>query len=162
MRSEMIRTFIRMGRASEAMFTGDEIALVPCEYEGRNRQIGCECTFKFYLRHKTSGGIAGHISLRVGDSPEQFYLGHIGYHVRPLFRGHGYAADACRLLVPVLAAFGMRSVVITTDPTNIPSIRTCERLHCCLESTVAVPVEVREKVDISSVKRRYIWMPIKP
>ncbi len=159
MKSEMIRTFIRLGRAGEAMFTGNEIALVPCEYAGRNRQIGCECTFKFHIRHKATGSTAGQISLRVGDSAEQFYLGHIGYHVRPLFRGHGYAADACRLLTPVLAAFGMRSVIITTDPTNAPSIRTCERLHCYLESTVTVPIEIREKVDISSVKRRYIWRP---
>ena len=101
--------------------------------------------------------VAGEISIRLGDSPEQFYLGHVGYHVDPPFRGHHYAAQACRLCMPLLRCLGMRSAVITTDPTNLPSIKTCEILCCELESTVTVPRKITDKLELSTVKRRYLW-----
>ena len=74
--------------------------------------------------------------LRVGEDESLFYLGHIGYHVDPPFRGHSAALHACRLCVPVFHELGMRTFVITTDEDNLPSILTCERLGCILESTV--------------------------
>jgi predicted acetyltransferase len=103
------------------------------------------------------GRVAGEVALRIGDSPEQFYLGHIGYHIDPPFRGHGYAARACRLAAPVFGALGYRFAVITTDPDNQPSVKTCLRLCCELESTVRVPPWVKEKLDISDVKHRFLW-----
>jgi predicted acetyltransferase len=157
MRSEWIRRFIHLGRRGETMLEDESVALRPREYGGRSRVIGSEHTFTFDVVERASGRIAGEISLRVGDSPEQFYLGHVGYHVDPPFRGHGYAARACRLCAPMLAALGMRTAVITTDPGNLPSVKTCQRLGCVLECTVPVPGKVRDKLSISLEKRRYIW-----
>ena len=97
------------------------------------------------------------VDVRIGDSPEQFYLGHIGYHVDEPFRGHGYARRACLLAAPLLRGYDMRTVVITTDPDNWPSVRTCENLGCVLESTVNVPEKMVEKLEISTVKHRFIW-----
>jgi len=148
-----------MARRRETMFADGEIALRPREYVGYSRQIGCEHSFVFDMILMENDRVAGEIALRIGESPEQFYLGHIGYHVDPPFRGHGYAAKACRLCAPLLAAFGMRTAVITTDPTNLPSVSTCRKLGCRLECTVRVPPQMRERLDISSVKRRYVWVP---
>jgi len=158
MRNEWIRQFIRLASREEPMFENAEISLVPREYYGFNRHIGSEHTLTFDVVELSSDRVAGEISLRIGDSPEQFYLGHVGYHVDPPFRGHRYAAKACRLCAPLLRNLGMRSAVITTDPTNLPSIKTCDWLHCELESTVAVPRKITDKLEISTVKRRYLWL----
>ena len=158
MKGNMARRFMRLGRSGETMFEGGEIALKPREHLGRSRTIGSIHTFIFDIVERSTGRMAGEIALRIGDSAEQFYLGHIGYHVNPPFRGHGYAGKACALCVPLMKDFGMSSAVITTDPTNLPSVRTCIKLGCTLESTVSVPDWVRGKLDISTEKHRYIWL----
>jgi predicted acetyltransferase len=157
MKNELIREFIRMAKVEEYMFQNDDVALMPREYAGLNRQIGCEHSLIFDIVQRQGAHVAGELALRIGDSPEQFYLGHIGYHVDPPFRGYAYAAQACRLCIPALNAFGMRCAVITTDPTNLPSVKTCLKLGCELECTVSVPEKITDKLEISTVKRRYIW-----
>ena len=99
----------------------------------------------------------GRINLRLGESPCVYVFGHIGYHVDPPDRGHRYAERACRLLQPLIRRRGKSSVVITCDPDNIPSRKTCEALGCELERTVKVPDWIRESWSISAVKCRYIW-----
>lgn len=100
---------------------------------------------------------AGRISLRLGESECVYYFGHIGYHVDPPYRGQHFARRACQLLRPVMEAAGKGSVVITTDPDNLPSRRTCEGLGCELENIVQVPRHIRTRWEISAVKCRYIW-----
>ena len=109
-----------------------------------------------HIVEKTRGQIAGEISLRLGESPAMFYLGHIGYHVDAPYRGNHFAARACALSRPFLLECGLQSVVITTDDDNMPSIRTCERLGCEWESTVDVPEWCIRQFQISTRKRRYI------
>ncbi len=99
---------------------------------------------------------AGYVSLRQGESAGLYYLGHIGYRVEPPFRGHGYAAEAVQLLLPLMRECGLQSVVITTDEDNIPSRRTCEKLGCVLESVVPVPERYRELCMGARSKCRYI------
>lgn len=99
----------------------------------------------------------GRINLRLGESPCVYVFGHIGYHVDPPFRGNHYALRACRLLAPLIRQRGKESVVITCDPDNIPSRKTCEELGGVLERTVRVPDWIRESWSISAVKCRYIW-----
>ena len=48
--------------------------------------------------------------------------------------------------------------IITCDPDNIPSRRTCEGLGCVYERTVSVPEDILRKYDISPAKCRYIWL----
>lgn len=100
---------------------------------------------------------AGRISLRLGESECTYYFGHIGYHVDPPFRGRHFARRACALLRPMIEAAGKASVVITADPDNLPSRRTCEGLGCVLENIVDVPARIRDRWEISPVKCRYIW-----
>ena len=84
--------------------------------------------------------IAGTLSLRVGqDDALQHYWGHIGYGVFPPSRGHHFAERACRLILPLARKHDMRTLWITTNPDNIPSRRTCERLGAVLVDTIAIP-----------------------
>ena len=100
----------------------------------------------------------GQISFRDGESRCIYYFGHIGYHIDPPFRGNHYAKRACMLLDKELRRCGKRSVVITCDPENIASRKTCIGLGCAWEGIVFVPDDIREKYEISSVKCRYVWI----
>lgn len=70
----------------------------------------------------------GHINLRIGYTDGLYYGGQIGYGVDEQYRGRGYAAEACRLLLPVATAHGMEKLLITNDHTNHASKRVCEKL----------------------------------
>ena len=100
----------------------------------------------------------GYVSLRLGESPSLYYLGHIGYRIEPPYRGHGYALQACELLQYLMHEHALRSVVITTDTDNWASRKTCERLGCVLESIVSVPQEYRVLCSGAEKKCRYIYM----
>lgn len=84
--------------------------------------------------------IAGGIGLRIGSSDDiDCYYGHVGYHVYPASRGHHYAQRAVQLLLPLARHYGLDPLWITTNPDNLPSRRTCERLGADLVDTVDVP-----------------------
>lgn len=157
MKNEAEKMFIRAGRRREALFHDEEFALVPRQYAHRVPQIDGACSMIFDIVDIPTGKIAGEIALRLGDGEALYYLGHIGYHVDPPFRGRNGALRACRMCLPLIQQMGMRSFVITTDEDNHPSIRTCEKLGCVLESTVDVPMWCRTEFEISPRKRRYIY-----
>ena len=98
--------------------------------------------FWMHLSARDEHGItmAGGIRLRIGSTHniEQYY-GHIGYHVYPPARGHHYAERAARLVLPLARRHAMKSLIITCNPDNIPSRRTCERLGASLIDIVALP-----------------------
>ena len=142
---------------SRALFRDDEIALVPSREDVRSTRLGIRdgYTLNIYLR-KTRHCI-GYVSLRVGESPALYYLGHIGYRIDPPYRGHGYAARACEMIIPLIRELNLKSLCITADPDNTPSRKTCERIGCELESIARVPVTYLEVCAGSQYKCRYIW-----
>lgn len=158
MKTTIEREFIRCGRRRGVMYEDDVIALIPRSYAHRVNRIDGACSMIFDIIDQESGRIAGEIALRLGEGAGLFYLGHVGYHIDPPYRGKGEALHACRLCLPVFNLMNMRSFVITTDEDNIPSIRTCEKLGCILESTVDVPVWCQNEYEISSRKRRYVYV----
>jgi len=58
---------------------------------------------------------------------------------------------------PLILLHGKESVVITCDPDNWASRKTCIRLGCELERTVDVPRRIQTRWLISERKCRYIW-----
>jgi len=156
MKTAAERAFIRAGRRREALYFDEEFALIPREYARRISRIDGACSMIFDIVDVATRRIAGEIALRIGEGESLYYLGHIGYHIDPPFRGRHGALRACRMCFPILKAMGLRSFVITTDEDNYPSIRTCELLGCELESTVDVPVWCQTEFAISNRKRRYI------
>ncbi|MBR5547069.1 MAG: GNAT family N-acetyltransferase [Clostridia bacterium] len=157
MKTSAEKEFIRAGRQRQALFADEEFALIPREYAHRVSQIDGACSMVFDIVDIQTLRTAGEIALRVGEGQSLFYLGHIGYHMDPPFQGRHGALRACRMVIPLLRAMGMQSFVITTDEDNIPSVKTCERLGCVLESTVDVPNWCRAEFCLSHRKRRYIY-----
>lgn len=70
----------------------------------------------------------GKCDLRIGYNENLYYGGHIGYSVKPRYRGNHMAAKACRLLFAMAKEQNMEYVYITCNPDNLPSKRTCEIL----------------------------------
>ncbi len=157
MKTAMERAFIRCGQSGRTMADDGLVRLRPREYLHRSRQLDGAVLMTFDVLDAATGRVAGEISLRIGEGRGLFYLGHIGYHIDPPFRGRHAALHACRLCVPILDGMGMGSFVITTDEDNVPSIRTAMALGCRLESTVDVPLWCRQEYGISARKRRYVF-----
>lgn len=95
--------------------------------------------YHFDICQAATGIPAGRLSLRVGETPDLYYSGHIGYAVQEDFRGNGYAYRACRLVIPLAKQHRMPLLRITCRPDNIPSRRTIERLGATLREIAIVP-----------------------
>ncbi|MBR3494924.1 MAG: GNAT family N-acetyltransferase [Clostridia bacterium] len=134
-----------------------EIDLIPVRTLDADPEMQFGREYTWIIAPHGSRREMGEIALRLGESPCVYCFGHIGYHVDPPYRGHHYALKACRLIEPLIRREGKSSVVITCDPDNTPSRRTCEELGCALERTVRVPAWIRAHWSISEVKCRYIW-----
>jgi tagatose 1,6-diphosphate aldolase len=66
------------------------------------------------------------------------HVGPIGYGIDEAYRGHHFAERACRILLPLIARHGMRTIWLTCSPDNIASKRTLERLGAKLIDIVPV------------------------
>lgn len=87
------------------------------------------------------GTKAGICDLRVGYNQKIYYGGNIGYTVYPEHRGHRYAAKACLLLFELAKKHGLHSLIITCNPDNQASRKTCEYAGGMLEAIADLPVD---------------------
>lgn len=94
--------------------------------------------YHFEMRPHGEKKVMGAIRLRIGSNAALHYAGHIGYEVKPEFRGHGYAARACRLLFPLAYSHGLKRVSLNVDPKNTPSVRTCLRIGAVHTDTIHI------------------------
>ena len=84
----------------------------------------------------------GNINLRIGSNPHiERYAGHIGYGVRPAYRGHHYASRSLVLLLPFARSLGIDPLWITCDPDNAASRRSLEISGAEFIEVVDVPDE---------------------
>lgn len=83
--------------------------------------------YHFYICD-LSGKKMGVCDLRIGHNENLYYGGNIGYRVEKEFRGHHYAAKACRLLFELAKKHDLGYLIITCNPDNIASRKTCEYL----------------------------------
>ena len=138
-------------------FSDGEIDLVMTREDVRDEDCGIEDGYTLAIYPAGTRHYAGYVSLRLGESPGLYYLGHIGYRVEPDYRGRNYAEKACRLLLPLLRRLQLESVVITNNVDNIPSRKTCEHLGCTLERIADVPAAYRALCAGARQKCRYVW-----
>lgn len=138
------------------MFHDEEIALVLSPEDVYDPSLGIADGYTFYIYLQKPRRRIGYVSLRLGESPALYYLGHIGYRIDAAYRGHGYAARACRMLIPLMQDFRLFSVCITANPENTPSRKTCEHIGCELESIAPVPPAYRAVCAGAEYKCRYI------
>ncbi len=72
------------------------------------------------------GTAIGKCDLRIGHNQKLYIGGNIGYCIDEPYRGHRYAAKACKLLFGLAHRHGLGYVIITCQPDNAASARTCE------------------------------------
>ncbi|MBQ8082526.1 MAG: GNAT family N-acetyltransferase [Clostridia bacterium] len=143
--------------ARNASFSNDQIDVRLTSQDITSQECGIDDGYLFYIYRRHGLKKIGYVSLRLGESPSLYYLGHIGYRIDEPYRGNGYARQACELIKPFARELGLLSVVITTDTDNMASRKTCERLGCALEAIVPVPPEYQPLCSGSQYKCRYIW-----
>lgn len=94
-----------------------------------------------------AGERMGETDLRIGHNDRLFYGGNIGYRVEPEFRGHHYAAKAVKLLFDLARRHGLEYLIITCNPDNTASYRTCELAGGKLIGTYELPEDNDMRVE---------------
>lgn len=74
-------------------------------------------------------------------------MGNIGYEIDEPCRGHHYAGKACRLLFELAKRHGMEYLIITCNPDNRPSRKTCEWLGGELLEIAELPEDNGMRVE---------------
>jgi D,D-heptose 1,7-bisphosphate phosphatase len=135
-----------------------EIELIIEEKADAYEPKGYLPAYKYKIRLHNSKDRIGRIDIRIGHNRNTYYGGNIGYEIEEAYRGHHYAAKACRLVKKVAEAHGMDKVIITNSPSNIPSRKTCENLGARLLEIVDLP-EDNEMYQLGDRQKcRYEWM----
>lgn len=83
----------------------------------------------------------GLCDLRIGHNENLYYGGNIGYEIFSPYRGHHYAGKACKLLFKLAKKHGLEYVIITCNPDNLASARTCEYAGGTLLEIAELPPE---------------------
>ena len=99
------------------------------------------------------GHAMGRCDLRIGYSDGLYYSGHIGYAVDEEYRGHHYAAKACKLLFELAKKHEMHYLYITCDPDNWPSRKTLEYLKGELLEIAELPEDNDMRVNDGSTEK---------
>jgi len=72
------------------------------------------------------GTVVGNCSLKIWHTPVIWFAGNIGYEVYEPYRGHRYAAKACRLLYPLAIRHNLDYLIITCNVSNAASERSIQ------------------------------------
>jgi len=112
-----------------------------------------------YRIFDTDENDVGDINFRIGDSEHvRQGTGHIGYEIWEEYQGLRYARKACLAIAPwVLKKSG--TVIITTDPGNIASIKTIESIGAQFKDEVDIPIDNPHYQRGRFTKLRYLWTP---
>ncbi len=144
-------------RALAELGHGDVVLLLANDVPARP-ELGRLRALHYAIRRRDASAVVGTIDLRLGYTTHiVLYGGHVGYGVQPEHRGHGYAAQACRALLPVARGFGMDTVYITCNPDNWASRKTCERIGAVLIEIVDLPPDCDMYLEGERQKCRYRW-----
>ena len=116
----------------------DEIKLVLEKTVNGNPEKNWVPAYHFAIcNHK--GVKMGVCDLRIGHNDQLYYGGNIGYSVNEEYRGHHYAEKACLLLFELARKHHLDYVIITCNPDNYASRKTCEYAGGKLLEIVELP-----------------------
>lgn len=100
-----------------------------------------------YLLLKDGVEVVGEIRFRPGlTSPYERWNGHIGYNIRPLQRGKGYATRQLVLLLEEARKLHLVGVSLIIEDENPASVRVIEKNGGRLLRTIEDPVQARVMV----------------
>lgn len=105
-----------------------------------------------FLVADVDGQIVGRVSIRheLNDYLEE-RGGHIGYGIRPAFRGKGYATQILSKAVLIVRALGVQRVLVTCNDSNAVSRHVIEKCGGALENII--------EADDGEKVRRYLFVP---
>ena len=103
----------------------NEIILQLTKTTDENPSKGWVSAYHFAICDPT-GKQMGLCDLRIGHNDNLYYGGNIGYEIYPEYRGHHYAGKACRLLFKLAKMHELGYIIITCNPENTASSKTCE------------------------------------
>ncbi|MEX2683219.1 MAG: GNAT family N-acetyltransferase [Candidatus Sigynarchaeota archaeon] len=141
------------------LLTDGEIDVV-VEREARgNRLRGLVPAYHFKIMLHGKPEKIGRVDLRIGYRDRLvLYGGHVGYGIDETFRGHGYAAKACKLIEQVAIDHHMDVLWITCNPENVASRRTCEKIGCEFLEIIDLPRDNDMYKRGDRRKCRYRWI----
>ncbi|GAB2569495.1 GNAT family N-acetyltransferase [Gracilibacillus alcaliphilus] len=119
--------------------TGEEIDLILHKTVPGNVEMDWVPTYHFDITLHNQTERIGEIDIRIGYNQQLYYGGQIGYQVDEAYRGHHYAAKAVRLIQQVAEAHQMEELIITCNPDNFASRKTCEYAGAELKEIVDLP-----------------------
>lgn len=103
----------------------DEIALVLEKTVEGNDEKGWVPAYHFAICNNKDLKV-GVCDLRIGHNDNVYYGGNIGYRINEEYRGHHYAGKACLLLFELARKHDLNYLIITCNPDNYASRKTCE------------------------------------
>lgn len=116
----------------------EEIKLIVDRLDVGNSETNRVPAYHFHICDLRDN-IMGACDLRIGCTDGLYYGGHIGYGLKEEYRGHHYAAKACKLLFSLAKKHDMSYLYITCNPDNFPSRKTCEYLQGEFLGVVELP-----------------------
>ncbi|MCE5196283.1 MAG: GNAT family N-acetyltransferase [Negativicutes bacterium] len=96
-------------------------------------------TYYFKIRRRSDDVELGRCDLRIGTNCKTAIDGNLSFTIYPAWRGHHYAAKACRLLLQLARRHQMESLIITCRPENTASRKTCLLLGAQLQEIFTLP-----------------------
>lgn len=95
----------------------------------------------------------GACDLRIGHNENTYYGGNIGYCIEEEYRGRHYAGKACLLLFELAKKHNMDHLIITCDPDNIASRKTCEYAGCHLVGIITLPEDNAMRLENGATEK---------
>lgn len=119
--------------------TDGEIDLKIEEKTPSNEEKGYVPAYKYRITLHDSEDSIGAIDIRIGYNENIYYGGHIGYSIKEACRGNNYASKACKIIKQIATAHGMDRIIITCNPNNSASRKTCEKAGLKFKEIVDLP-----------------------
>ena len=103
----------------------------------------------------------GVCDLRIGHNLNVYYGGNIGYRIYEKYRGRHYAGKACLLLFELAKKHNMEYLIITCNPDNYASRKTCEYAGCHLVEIVRLPEDNDMRIEDGETEKCIYRIEIK-
>ncbi len=103
-----------------------------------------------------SGQNIGDCDLRIGHNAKTYYGGNVGYQIQEEYRGYHYAGKACLLLFELAKKHHMDYLIITCNPDNYASRKTCEYAGGHLVEIVELPEDNDMRLEAGETEK-YIY-----
>lgn len=135
----------------------DEIQLVLEKAVAGNVEKGWVPAYHFAICND-NGIKLGACDLRIGHNDKLYYGGNIGYRIDEEYRGNHYAGKACKLLFELARKHNLEYLIITCNPDNIASRKTCEYAGGELLEIVELPADsdMRERGETQKCIYKFI------